>query len=323
MKTVCRDRYSDYIEGIRQGAPAAIQITDRWHLLRNMSDAILAICTGIGKELQETANLLAMQETGGDLIVEKKPEVPSEKISPQDELLQDVKNLAQQGYSNRQIAKMLPIHRETVARYKQEDRVPVRGGGKKHTAVTYENFILQRWQEGCHSPKQIFLEMQMKGFTGSLSSTYRYLIYLGMQSGQPEQKLQPRRLTASQAAWTITAPEQKLDDHHKKYRDILFELSPKVLEASGLANRFIKMVKEQRKDQFAAWVEDAQKCSVPRLRSFATGLVSDYQAVEAALSFDWSNGQLEGQVNRLKTIKRMMYGRASFDLLKKRVLCRY
>jgi transposase len=165
--------------------------------------------------------------------------------------------------------------------------------------------------------------MQAKGFTGSLSSTYRYLIFLGMQAGQPEQKLQPRRLTASQAAWTITAPDQELDDHQKKYRDMLFDLSPKVMGASRLANRFIQMVKEKRKDQFAAWIEDAQKCSIPRLRSFAAGLVSDYQAVDAALSFDWSNGQLEGQVNRLKTIKRMMYGRAKFDLLKKRVLCRY
>ena len=71
------------------------------------------------------------------------------------------------------------------------------------------------------------------------------------------------------------------------------------------------------------WIEKAQKCSASKLRSFATGLTLDYQAVQAALSFDWSNGQLEGQVNRLKTIKRMMYGRAKFDSLKKMVLCRY
>lgn len=323
IQTVCRDRYLDYIDGIRQGAPAAIQITDRWHLLRNLSDAILGLCTGIGKELQEAANLLAIQESGGDLKVEEKPETPPEKTSPQDELLQEVKNLAKQGYSNRQIAKMLPIHRQTVARYKEEDHAPVRGGGKKHIAVAYEKFILKRWQEGCHSPKQIFLEMKAQGFEGGISSAYRYLLHLGMQTGQPEQRLQPRRFTAGQAAWMITAPDQKLDDHQKKYRDLLYDLSPMVSEASQLANSFIQMVKEQKKDQLFSWIENAQKCSAPRLRSFAAGLALDYRAVEAALSFDWSNGQLEGQVNRLKTIKRMMYGRAKFDLLKKRVLCPY
>ena len=104
---------------------------------------------------------------------------------------------------------------------------------------------------------------------------------------------------------------------------MLYDLSPKVSEASKLATRFIQMVKEQKKDRLFSWIEDAQKCSAPRIRSFATGLASDYRAVEAALSFDWCNGQLEGQVNRLKTIKRMMYGRAKFDLLKKRVLCHY
>jgi transposase len=110
VQIVCRDRYSEYIDGIRQGAPAAVQITDPWHLSRNLSDAILGMCTGIGKELQEAANLLAIQESGGDLIIEQQPATPSEKSTPQEELLQEVKNLAQQGYSNRQIAKMLSTH---------------------------------------------------------------------------------------------------------------------------------------------------------------------------------------------------------------------
>jgi|WetSurSiteA1Bulk_404760.scaffolds.fasta_scaffold09779_2 transposase len=322
IQMVCRDRYSEYIEGIRQGAPTAVQITDRWHLLRNLSDTVRRMFAGLGKELQEVANLLAIEEQGGNLHLNEKPMTPkTEKMSHQDKLLQDVKILARQGYSNRQIAKMLPIHRETVARYKIEDRAPVRGGEKKHIAVPYEKVILQLWQAGCHSPKQIYLELKGRGFKGSMSSSYRYLLHLGMQAGQQEQKLQPRRLTAGQAAWLLTAPEQKLNDYQKRYREKLCSLSPVVLEAFHLANGFILMVKEQKHDQLSAWIENAQKSSVSKLRSFSTGLVSDYLAVHAALSFDWSNGQLEGQVNRLKTIKRLMYGRANFDLLQKRILC--
>lgn len=323
IQIVCRDRFPDYIEGIKQGAPSAIQITDRWHLLRNLSDTILRMCNGLGRELQEAANLLAMEEGSIDLkvnIVSSDENLTT--VSPQAKLLQDVKELARQGYSNRQIAKMLPIHRQTVARYKVADRVPVKGGQKKeHIAKPFEHFLLQRWQEGCHSPKQLFLEMKAKGFEGSMSSSYRYLLHLGMRSGQDQPKLQPRRLKAAQAAWVLTAPEEKLDDYQRRYRETLFDLSPTIAEAANLALDFIQMIKEQKADQLSAWINKAQNCAVTNLRSFATGLLGDFNAVFSALLFDWSNGQLEGQVNRLKTIKRMMYGRAKFDLLQKRVLC--
>jgi transposase len=292
-------------------------------LLRNFSDATLRLCTGLGKELQEVANLLAIEDTGADLQAAEVPNETVNKIPPQEKLLQDVKELAKQGYSDRQIAKMLPIHRQTVARYKVEDRVPVRGGEKKkqHIALPYEQFILKRRQEGCHSPKQLYLEMKEKGFEGSMSSSYRFLLHLGMKSGQQPQKLQARRLKASQAAWILTVPEEKLDAYQKRYRDTLCGLSPMAAEVSTLAKGFIQMVKEQKEDQLSPWIEKAKKCSASNYRSFAAGLVADYSAVKSALSFDWSNGQLEGQVNRLKTIKRMMYGRAKFDLLRKRVLC--
>jgi transposase len=76
----------------------------------------------------------------------------------------------------------------------------------------------------------------------------------------------------------------------------------------------------RKAEYLADWIDQAQKSSLPKLKSFAAGLASDFPAVQAALSLDYSNGQSEGQVNRLKTIKRMMYGRAGFDLLRNRVL---
>jgi transposase len=214
---------------------------------------------------------------------------------------------------------MIPIHRETVARYKEADRVPVRGGSKPYVANRFESYVLQRWQAGCHSPKRIFLEIQAKGYTGSLSSLYRLLLHLGMQVDSQGQALQPRRLTARQAAWILTAPEQKLDGYQKQSRQALCNLSPDIAQASSLANEFIQMVRERKADRLADWIEQAQKSSLPKLKSFATVLTSDFPAIQPALMFDHSNGQTEGQVNRLKTIKRMMYGRAGFDLLRNRV----
>lgn len=144
------------------------------------------------------------------------------------------------------------------------------------------------------------------GFEGGISSAYRYLVHLGMQAGQQGIKLQPRRLTAHQAAWLLTTPEKKLDGHQKRYQDILFKISPKVLEASNLVNSFVKMIQEKQSNQLSTWLENAQNSSIPKLRSFAVGISADYLAVQSALCFDWSNGHLEGQINRLKTLKRMM-----------------
>ncbi|MFC1960855.1 transposase, partial [Chloroflexota bacterium] len=73
-------------------------------------------------------------------------------------------------------------------------------------------------------------------------------------------------------------------------------------------------------DALDRWLADAQSSAVTRLKTFAEGLLKDYKAIRAALEFEWSNGQVEGQVNRLKVLKRIMYGRANFDLLRLRVL---
>lgn len=325
IEVICRDRYGDYIEGIQQGAPNAIQITDRWHLLHNLSDAVQGMFWGYEKELQEVANLLAQEDTGTILKTENEnayPKAAQKRRTLLQEKLLEVKRLAKEGYSNRKIGKMLGIHRETVGIYKHVDRVPIRGGIKPYTAAPYEKYIIQKWNQGCHSAKEILHEIKGLGYTGSIASVYRYLSHLGMQPGIKEQpQLQPRRLTARQAAWLLTLPEEKLDSYQKRYRFALCEKYSGIREASDLANGFIKILQEQKTDKLSEWIEKAQKCSVSKIRYFAKGLENDFSAVQAAVSFDWSNGQLEGQVNRLKTIKRMMYGRAKFDLLRKRVLC--
>ena len=127
-------------------------------------------------------------------------------------------------------------------------------------------------------------------------------------------------MTASQAAWILTAPETKLDDEQKRSREELCALYPEIEGASRLANGFVEMVREQKADQLAGWIDQTKHSSVRKLRTFAVGIADDFPAVKAALIYDWSNAQLEGQINRLKTIKRMMYGTAKLDLLRNRVL---
>ena len=102
----------------------------------------------------------------------------------------------------------------------------------------------------------------------------------------------------------------------------LLEACPAVAVAQDLAQRFCRMVRERDAASFPSWLEAAAGCGVPELSGFARGLRQDLAAIQAALSIEWSNGQVEGQVNRLKFIKRSMYGRGGFDLLRSRVLHR-
>jgi transposase len=100
----------------------------------------------------------------------------------------------------------------------------------------------------------------------------------------------------------------------------LCENTPDIGVVRELALAFRQLMKERARVALSAWVETAEQCPVPELRTFAVGIRQEYQAVMASLEYPWSNGQVEGQVNRLKTIKRQMYGRANFDLLRARVL---
>ena len=109
------------------------------------------------------------------------------------------------------------------------------------------------------------------------------------------------------------------DDENAQLRS-LFEETPKLLEIYQLTQTFQQMISQQLPEKLDEWLKQMEHCGVKKLQNFAWGLRQDYDAVKAALVYDWSNGQVEGQVNRLKTIKHQMYGRANFDLLRQRVL---
>jgi transposase len=125
--------------------------------------------------------------------------------------------------------------------------------------------------------------------------------------------------SARQAAWMLLRPEG-LEDEEKRAVELLRRLSPEVRRAQELALSFVELIKERRADDLRQWLIDAQRSEVPEFVGLAHGLTSDLQAVRGALEHEWSNGQVEGQVHRLKLIKRQMYGRGKLDLLRARVL---
>jgi transposase len=117
----------------------------------------------------------------------------------------------------------------------------------------------------------------------------------------------------------LLRPEE-LTDEEKKTVEVLCQLSPEVRQAQQLAPSFVEVVKERRLEGLRGWLINAQRSEVAEFVSLANGLTADLGAVKAALEYEWSNGQVEGQVHRLKLVKRQMYGRGKLDLLRAWVL---
>jgi transposase len=131
-----------------------------------------------------------------------------------------------------------------------------------------------------------------------------------------------RRLDAHaspQATWMLLQPE-KLNGEQRSIMEKLCRLFPRIDRKKELTKEFIRIVRARSLNQFNEWLRAAMRSKLKEFESFARGLSEDYEAVKNALRYGWSKGQLKGQVNRLKLIKRMMYGRGKFDLLRARVL---
>jgi transposase len=135
--------------------------------------------------------------------------------------------------------------------------------------------------------------------------------------GRKKSKL--RLPSARSSSWMLLRPE-KLKDEERKMVDLLCRMSPEIAHAQELALNFISITRERRVDELREWLIKVGGSGLAEFRRFARGVTVDLSAVKAALSYEWSQGQVEGQVHRLKMIKRQMYGRAKLDLLRARVL---
>jgi transposase len=236
--------------------------------------------------------------------------------------------LHRRGMSQRAIAKRLGIHRETVARFIHADHFPERAprpyGRKTDPFVDY---LRNRWQHGCKNAAQLTRELASRGFAGSYAGVRRQVArWRGDASGTASESVSASRVATrhpspKRLAWLMLKDKRDLSPEDRALTRVLSHRCPDLKRAAQLGREFTEMIRHQRPDELDGWIDRSQRADVPQaLRAFATGLKADYAAVKAALTMSRSNGQVEGQVNRLKLIKRQMYGRAKFDLLRRRVL---
>jgi transposase len=325
IEIVTRDRSNEYKAAISEALPHAIQVADRWHLMKNLGDALQSLLKRYARELKQVAHELA--ERAEPEMEEASPASGQKNrlLSRKELRFQEVQRLAAEGLSQHQIATRLQMSRSTVKKYLSFQSLPGYGPRQARPTILgpYLPYLESRWNEGCHNARILTEEIQAQGYQGGYATVRRYLKPRRKKKSPRNEPLpSPVKVPSPrQTARYLYLPSNELEPDQLLFRQALCNKVPAIALAYDLTQRFREMIQNQQMGMFDAWIRDALTSGIRSITIFAKGLLKDEEAVRAALLLSWSNGQVEGQINRLKTIKRMMYGRAHFDLLKIRVLC--
>jgi transposase len=339
VQVITRDRGGAYAEGARQGAPQARQVADRFHLLKNVTDAFIRYLTRKHVALRQAAAGPERTEepaAAGCLRAAETPRRPTRAARLSQEArarrqarYHEVIALHEQGYSVRAIARMVHLNRGTVMIFIHAERFPERQPRRPRPTILapFVAYLGSRWAAGCHNATQLWQELRQQGFTGGRARVAEYVKSWRRRpplahTGQPGARAQsaPPSYGPRQTCWLLLRPVEALTDAERAYLTQLYHACPQVAVAEALVEEFAAVLRTRDVAGLYAWLHGVELSAIPELRGVARGIWLDRAAVEAAVETDWSNGQVEGQVNRLKATKRAGYGRCNFDLLRQRVL---
>jgi transposase len=324
VQVVSRDRAGAFADAIAKGAPSASQVADRWHLLNNLLETLIASLErhrGTVREVrtsfrgaEEKLPVPHELEDTWTTALQRKEQNRERRI----DLYQRMRELIDNGESQTQAAATLGLGLRTVQRW-------VACGvfrERKHRAFSsqvdpFGPYLEKRVAEGCRSTTVLWREISRQGYQGKLVSVWDWLQgrFGGLrktQSGGPPVKRRST-LCLEKVAWMML----KTTPRRSPFLKALYRASAGLKFLARAAKSFFEMIRKRDASRWPAWLQMALRSP---LASFARRLQRDEKAVAEALRLPWSNGMVEGQIHRLKLIKRQMYGRASFDLLRLRVL---
>lgn len=344
IDVVSRDGSSEYASAITKGAPQARQVSDRWHLVKNLAACVSVQLARSLTQLRRTEQTVANAHEE-EQISQKHYSHPRTRAEYRIQQARQAERLARyehittlfkQGMKSVDIAAQTGMTQRTVRRWLRHGDIPYSDPRKPRPRLIdpYKTYLLSRWREGCHNGAQLESELRAKGYTGSGRALYRYLETLesvALSSRKRASLSLPRRtvpiqpnplltLSAQQATWLFFREQEDLKEEEREHLRLLRQASPHVEMTYQLVEGFLRMVRQRTGEQLDDWLVAVQASHLEAFESFVTGVQHDKDAVLAGLTLPWSNGPLEGNVTRLKLIKRSMYGRAELDLLKLRVL---
>jgi transposase len=353
VEVIGRDRSAAYAQAATEGASQAEQVADRWHLLKNLREAVervferhSAVVDAASKTTEtptEPARDAAVPETGAATspVEPSPPRPPSEPLPGSPRLqaeqskrqkrigrFEQVHELHRRGHSASRIARELGLSRRSVFRYLRRETCPAWGlGGSRRSRLDgYRGWIDARLAEGFTNVAELHRRLTERGFKGSYGSVYEFVTKQLGAARKRRERLNgakpavPAPPSARQLSFEWARRAEKRKPPEQARLDAIRARSDELAAALDLADRFADLIRKRSPETLGEWLARGEASSDPDLRRFAEGIRRDEAAVHAAVTETWSNGPVEGHVNRLKTIKRQMYGRAGFVLLRARVL---
>ncbi|MFF0415572.1 ISL3 family transposase [Kitasatospora sp. NPDC004745] len=330
IEVIARDRASAYAEAADRAAPQARQVADRYHLWANLVRAVERVvtdhraCLRVPESEPEPEprweNPLPAEAGNAD---DAQPVNPAGRVAERRRANHTLAHgLLNSGMSQRAVAKHLGWSRNTVRRYaeagKWQDMMKGPQAPRTVKLDPYKPYLLRRWEEtsGNISGMALLGEITARGYRGG----YTQLATWKQRELLPDGPPPPRPPTVREAADWLTRHPDGLTADDAIRRKALLVHCPDLDTTADLVTAFAEMLTLLDGDRLPEWISEAKVAGLPGISTFANGLNSDYAAVHAGLTTQWNSGHVEGAVNRIKMLKRQMFGRAGFPLLRKRVL---
>ncbi len=333
VEVIARDRAGAYADGARAGAPQARQVADRWHILRNLGEALRSVVERQHGAIRRTARQMADEMAArpdGRIVEAPRPTAPERRkqaaFARRQARYEQAERLLADGLSLPDAAARMGVDPRTLRRWREIGHAPLwdrRPGGS--ILDPFQGYLERRWTEGCGNARQLWRELVELGFAGRPSIVRVWTgrrrktdATLGMPS--PAQAPRPRRWkppSLHRLTRLLAADPGEGSGPDRLLCDRLLAQMPDLRAAASAARRLAGLLRKEDTGELATVL--AEMAGTPLAR-FAEGLKRDAAAVQNALELPWTTSPVEGQVNRIKSLKRAMYGRAGFDLLRRRVL---
>jgi transposase len=357
VTTISRDRQGLYAEGARRGAPHAEQVADRFHLVQNLIEAVEGEMAqqrryllmpaepletdGKAGATVQAAPLIARLSDSPPIVVQlpgalRREQVKQHRRQQQLELFGQAKGLFAQGRRAFEIVKETGLSRRQVDKWLRWEELPERSRMEPRPgmAESVRESVRQLWDKGWHNAKKLFAKIRHLGYVGSYAGIRR-LTEPWREEGRAALKAKAENLLSSPihakapvrrhispqvAAALLSQPKRLLRIKQSEIVDSLKESCPGFAVIRHLVLSFRSILCNGKTSSLRRWVRQADACGIDSMRRFVRRLKQDWAAVQNAVELSWSNGPAEGHINRLKTLKRQMYGRAQFELLRARLL---
>lgn len=334
---VSRDRGGDYATAARLGAPQAIQVADRFHLAKNLSEIAEVVLARLRPEIRQAVQSEEIIQEDGFILADWKPKSEAEELQAhlarreeRRDCYQHMMQLYEQGLPLKDIARRLGVTKRTIQNWRQKG-APYEQPRRKRSSCfdPYAERAVALVQTGTSSSLQVWQALRAQGFRGSYNTVHRFLETLPghvkqrrgnmeLSKAVPEHPL--HHFKAREAVWLFMREPLDLDEKEQSILQALLQANPTAHTLYQLVQEFLTLLRQRKGEGLDDWLEKAKVSQIGEFSRIVNSIERDKAAVQAGMTVPQNNGLVEGKVNKLKLLKRMMYGRAAFPLLRQRVL---